>query len=156
MQKTGIILVVIGFAVFLSMPFLVRHSINKELITQELGAGEKAEIASKVLSPVYETPLTSWELISKLKEVISSVNKEVTNRYALADPEISQLVGLAKKQNLDEAHVKVLLGNSTFKTEAFTSDGNWLFGRDFSSDEEAQNTIKQVANDITSYEIIPK
>lgn len=156
MQKTGIILVVIGFAVFLSMPFLVRHSINKELITQEFGVDEKVEIASKVLSPVYETPLTSWELIRKLKEAISSVNKEITNRYALTNQEINQLVELAQSQRLDEANVKALLGDSTFKTEAFASYGNWLFGREFSTPEEIQNAIEQVEGNITSYEILPK
>ena len=156
MQKTGIILVIVGFAVFLVMPFMARHILSEQLVTKEFETQETSSIASHELHSSFGNPSTTWSLISKVDKAIIKVNEGIINRYALSNNDIKELKELAKSQKLDEQHLEGLWGADSFKAQSFISYGNWLFGRSFSSEEEARKNIEQVANNITLYEILPK
>lgn len=156
MQKAGIIFVIIGFGLFLSIPFITKHEFNKQLVENEFGSNETSVLANKFLDNQYDKSIPSWELIRETKLAIRRINVEIINRYALSKNDINQLVQLAKSQNLNKQSIEQLWGANNFKANAFNSYGNWLFGRSFYSDEEIKSNIEQVSNNITQYEIIPK
>ncbi|MCB0496116.1 MAG: 4Fe-4S binding protein [Cyclobacteriaceae bacterium] len=156
MQKAGIIAVLIGFGVFLTLPFITRHTLNEQLVAKEFGQEETSTLVSRELEPWFGKPLSSWKLISEIDKTIGNVNAEIVKRYALTSTDIDHLVELAKSQKLDEKHIEGLWGAFNFKTQSFMSYGSWLIGRSFNSDEELRNNIEQVANNITQYEVIPK
>ena len=124
MQKTGIILVIVGFAVFLVMPFMAKHVLSEQLVTKEFETQETSSIASHELHSSFGNPSTTWSLISKVDKAIIKVNEGIINRYALSNNDIKELKELAKSQKLDEQHLEVLWGADSFKAQSFISYGN--------------------------------
>ena len=156
MNRIGIILVILGFGVFLSIPFLTQHHLTNQLINTEYNSQEKAELVNDVYSSILNKPVSTWKLLSITNNAIKSINKEATNRYAFSEEDIIRLENLAHNRALNQKSLNSLWGAENFKVLAFNSYGSWLFDRSFNSDEELESSIRQVVNNITLYEVIPK
>ncbi len=156
MSRLGTILVVIGFGIFLAIPFLTKHNISESIIAKEFNSEEKSKIASSAYTSILNQDITTWKLLSTTDEAIKQVNEFIINTYAFSAEDITRLENLAHNKSLSIESIEALWGKESFKVEAFKNYGNWLFGRDFSSDEELESNIKQVTDNIAQYEVIPK
>lgn len=156
MNRLGLILVVLGFGIFLFIPFLTQHHITREIIATEYGSEEKSALANTAYTTIINQNTTTWKLLSVTKKAIEQVNQEIIKKYAFSAEDITRLENLAHNNSLNAESLTALWGAESFKVKAFNSYGNWLFGREFSSDEELESSIKQVANNIALYEVTPK
>ena len=156
MNKLGSILVLMGFGIFLSIPFLTQHHLTSQLIEKEYGSQEKAALAKVENTPILEQNTTTWKLLLITNDAIESINKEAVNRYSFSAEDITRLENLAHNKALTEESLISLWGAESFKVQAFKNYGNWLFGRVFNSDEELESNIRQVVNNIMLHEVIPK
>ncbi len=156
MSKLGTILVVIGFGIFLSIPFLTQHNLTNAIIANEFGSDEKAAIATKAYAGLINKNTTTWALLSTTDKAITRINKEAIKRYAFSNEDITRLENLAHNNSLNAKSTEALWGANSFKMQSFKNYGNWLFNREFGSDKELEANIKQVTDNIALYEVIPK
>jgi len=156
MNQIGTILVVIGFGIFLTIPFLTKHNISDSIITKELNSEEKAKLALSAYTSVLNQDITTWKLLAITDEAIIQVNESIINTYAFSNEDIIRLENLAYNKALNIKNIEALWGKGNFKVEAFNNYGNWLLGREFSSEEDFKSNIKQVTDNIAQYEVIPK
>ncbi|MCF6359334.1 MAG: 4Fe-4S binding protein [Cyclobacteriaceae bacterium] len=156
MNRLGTILVVIGFGIFLAIPFLTEHNVSDSFITKEYNSEERAKLASSAYTSILNQDITTWKLLATTDEAIALVNKSVIDTYGFSGEDIIRLENLAHNNSLNAQSIEALWGKGNFKVEAFKNYGSWLFDREFSSDEELESNIKQVTNNIAQYEVIPK
>jgi len=156
MNRLGTILVVIGFGIFLAIPFLTNHHVSNGIIAKEFNSEEKAELASSAYTSILNQDITTWKLLATTDKAITQVNKAIISTYAFSTEDITRLENLAHNKSLNAENIEALWGKESFKVEAFKNYGNWLFGRDFGSDKELESNIKQVTDNIAQYEVIPK
>lgn len=156
MNRLGILLVILGFGIFVSIPLITQHQLTSETITTEFGSEEKATIASNAYTNILNQNITTWNLLATTDQAIENVNREVIKRYAFSSEDITRLENLAHNNSLNKESIEALWGAKSFKVESFTNYGNWLFGREFGSEEELKSTIKEVTDNIALYEITPK
>jgi len=156
MNKLGTILVVIGFGIFLSIPLVTNHNLTKAVISEEYESEEKAAIATKVYADIINQNVTTWKLLSVTEKAIENINYEVVKRYAYSKEDIIRLENLAHNNSLNAESIEALWGAESFKVQSFKNYGNWLFGREFGSDDELESSIKQVTDNIALYEVTPK
>jgi polyferredoxin len=156
MNRLGTALVFIGFGIFLSIPFLAQHKLTSNIIKNEYGTDEKAELAYQTYADISGQNTNTWKLISTTDQAVREINNEILKRYAFSTKDITRLENLAHNNSLSSESIEALWGTENFKVESFKNYGSWLFGREFNSDEELKSTIKKVTDDIALYEVIPK
>ncbi len=156
MNRLGTVLVVLGFSIFLAIPFLTTHTLTKSIITKEFNSDEKTTIATKAFEPVIEKTVSTWQLLSATGKAITEVNETAIANYSFSTENITRLENLAHNNSLNAKSIEALWGKENFKVIAFKNYGNWLFGREFGSDAELESNIKQVTDNIAQYEVIPK
>ena len=156
MNRLGTLLVVLGFGIFLSIPFLSQHTLTNTTIANEFGSEEKIDLAAKSYANIIDENVSSWKLLSVTNDVISEINLEIIERYAFTKEDITRLENLAHNKSLNAQSIEALWGPDNFKVTAFKNYGNWLFNREFNSEIELKSFIKEVTDNIALYEIIPK
>ncbi len=156
MNRLGTLLVLLGFAIFLLIPFLTQHKLTSHDITAKFDTEEKIALATKLYATILDQNTTTWQLLSATSKVIDKINNEVIISYAFSSEDIVKLENLAHNNLLNAKSIEALWGKESVKVEAFKNYGNWLFSSVFSSDQELESAIKQVTDNITTYEIIPK
>lgn len=156
MNRLGTLLVVMGFGIFLSIPFLTQHNITNSIIANEYGSNEKTELATKAYINIIDEKISTWKLLSITDDAISDINKTIVDRYAFSEEDITRLKNLAHNNSLNAKSIEALWGVENFKVIAFKNYGNWLFDRKFNSNKELESNIKQVTDNIALYEVTPK
>lgn len=156
MNRLGTLLVVMGFGIFLSIPFLTQHNITESIISNEYGSNEKTELATKAYINIIDEKISTWKLLSITDDAITDINKTIVDRYAFSEEDITRLENLAHNSSLNAKSIEALWGVENFKVIAFKNYGDWLFDRKFNSNKELESNIKQVTDNIALYEVIPK
>jgi polyferredoxin len=145
-KRTGIVLIYIGLIVFLIIPSLGDFELSQDT-ANNLGEGEKFEVLKAYLQPMIgHTFSTNFEFISALDQAFNEANQNITDRYAIPDQVIRDIISFAPVKDIrfkEEWINKAFDGQETevslFQQSVLHEYAGWLDGQSF----ETRNELKQ-------------
>ena len=161
-SKLGVLLVVTGFFVFLSIYVVTPYIVTTQHIEEDISDSSKAQLINQGLAGILNIPTSNIKLQQQLTATFEVANAAILEQYAISDKAIDQLTELAVNGNLTEKSVESVFVDSknesiaSFQIKTFKDYGSWLFTREFTDRYEARQTLLQIRGNINDYEIIPK
>jgi Pyruvate/2-oxoacid:ferredoxin oxidoreductase delta subunit len=162
LNQIGVVLVLIGFSVFLSIYVVTPYIVTPQIIATDITDSNKAQLIEDELAEILNYPTSNINLQQQLSAAFSKANSTILLKYSIDDEEVSQLAELAvnNKLNADAVHdvFEHLEDTATarFKANSFINYGSWLFDMTFENEARALKEISQIRKNIDLYEIIPK
>ncbi|MEM9857017.1 MAG: 4Fe-4S binding protein [Bacteroidota bacterium] len=153
-KAVGLALFLTGFGLFIGSFFMESYTINSGILQNQLG--DKAnlfEANSDMLGKVYGSNIS---IINDLEKVFKQVNEAQLAIYGITEEEVEEIVskndGVFQISSLETVFDQSAEGK--YKIKTFKDYGGWLDGREFSSKDEMQLQVFNVANNIKLYQII--
>lgn len=161
-QKSGLVIFLVGFGVFLASFFLGNYVITDKIIEEKLGSGEAASSLLAELAPILNTTYSnSFSFNADLVQAFSRVNEQKISKYAIPDQKVNTMVENTLKDASGKFSLDKVSGlfNPDIKHEAyqwssFKSYGSWLDGREYGSKEELTGWILGVRDNIVNFGIV--
>lgn len=161
-QKSGLIVFLLGFGIFLASFFLGNYVITDKIIEQKLGSGEAASSLLAELAPTLNaTYSNSFSFNADLAEAFDRVNEKKISKYAIPDQKLNAMVENTIKEGSSQFSLEKVSGlfNPEIEPEAyqwssFKSYGSWLDGREYGSKEELTGWILGVRDNIVNFGIV--
>ncbi|HNP18187.1 MAG TPA: 4Fe-4S binding protein [Fulvivirga sp.] len=154
-KSIGLLMFIAGFAIFIGTFFTANYKLTADILQQQIGDQDKIASFEKATSLLGQTVTSSFNFVDQLDAAFAKVNEEKLDQFGITEDEISGLV----KQNEGKFNISTisLFGNDEicqYKQKTFKDYGGWLDGREFSSQEDLNNQLTEVANNIKKYQII--
>ncbi|MCX8491387.1 MAG: 4Fe-4S binding protein [Cyclobacteriaceae bacterium] len=153
LKSIGLILFVIGFALFNVSFFWSSYQLTPEIVNSQISDEKKA---SALLLEIKETITTEssshFKFVADLSAALERVNTTQLSTFELSHTELSKLASYNKEKFSIASVDSVFKGNdeqSAFKRKAFRDNGSWLDGQATSREQ-----IQNVADNIKKYSII--
>jgi polyferredoxin len=158
MNRINSALIVIGFLVFLVVPFISFHLVTPNTVHEIIDNPEQAALLESNLRGVMGSEINDLTLQTKITEAFDAANRSILDKYTLTEEELDNLATLMTANRLNEETVDSLFfgEENEFKREAFNNYGNWLYGKNYASQDVAMETLLGVKSNINNYEIEPK
>lgn len=158
MNKSGLILVLTGFAFFLLAPLLTNHKLTSNHIYSAIKDKGLAAEVSNQMQPVLGQKISNLRLQSVIGTALSSANESTTRKYSLTDEQLALLGELMLQNKLSDASVDSLFTGESlaFQRKSFKDYGSWLYGRAFANREAAISALSEIKGNIATYEIEAK
>lgn len=158
LQRAGLIIYLAAFGLFLSL-FLVSDYRLTEEMTAETIENEALrkrfnENASFMMEQVYDG---KFSFISDLKQSFDGVNNRIAEDLAITNAELEKIISSASGTDpvtfsLEKAKEQ-LRGdeeNLPLKQKMLNDYGGWLEGRQFATEDELRNNLRQTVNNINN------
>ena len=160
-QLTGLVLFILGFALFLSTFFMADYRITKEGLLEVSGDEGRIEgvlrYAPELTGTVYNT---NFGFVNKLQEGIDGFNAQQLKFFSIEEAQVNVLVREAglppftfKMEMLDLVFPPVSTV-AKFKRKKIEEYGSWMDGKRYESSEAFKNDLMGVAKNIRKYGII--
>lgn len=158
MHRINTALIIAGFFVFLTVPFVSFHLVTPNTVHEVLDNPEQASLLESKLRSIMGSEITNLTLQNRLSDALDLANQSILAKYSLTNDQLSQLATLMTENHLNQASVDSLfLGEEQeFIGNAFSNYGNWLYGKGYANKEAADKVLAEVKANIDSYEIEPK
>ncbi len=158
MQRVYTFLIIAGFAVFLAIPLVSFHLLSPNTIRDVVADPARASLLEKELHGIMGKKVSAITLRQQLGNAFALANEAIVDRYSLTGQQVDQLVSLMLANRLNQATVDSLLTGpeNEFRKTAFSNYANWLYGRAYTRDEAARETLLTISGNINNYEVIPK
>ena len=158
MHRINTALIIAGFFVFLTVPFVSFHLVTPNTVHEVLDNPEQASLLESKLRSIMGSEITNLTLQNRLSDALDLANQSILAKYSLTNDQLSQLATLMTENHLNQASVDSLfLGEEQeFIGNAFSNYGNWLYGKGYANKEAADKVLAEVKANIDSYEIDPK
>lgn len=158
MQKINTFLIIIGFAVFLVIPYVSFHKVTPNTVHEAIDDSEKASLIENELRGVLGDEITNLTLQRNLNKAFNLANQFILRKYSFSNNDLQNIARLMVANNLNQASIDSLFATpeSAFKKSAFSSYGSWLYGKAYSDEEAAMGMLTGVSDNINKYEIEPK
>lgn len=161
-QKSGLVVFLVGFGVFLASFFLGNYVITDNIIEEKLGSGEAASSLLAELTPMLNTTYSnSFSFNADLAEAFSRVNKQKISKYAIPDQKVNKMVENTLKEASGQFSLDKVSGlfnpeieDEAYQWSSFKSYGSWLDGREYGSKEELTGWILGVRDNIVNFGIV--
>lgn len=160
-QLTGLVLFILGFALFLSAFFMADYRITKEGLLKVSGDEGRIEgilrYAPDLTGATYQT---NFGFVSKLQEGIDDFNAQQLKFFAIEEAQVDVLVREAgpapftfKMEILDLVFPPVSTV-AKFKRKKIEEYGSWMNGKRYESSKAFKNDLMGVAKNIRKYGVI--
>jgi ferredoxin-type protein NapH len=158
MHRINTALIIAGFFVFLTVPFVSFHLVTPNTVHDVLDNPEQASLLESKLRSIMGSEITNLRLQNRLSDALDLANQSILTKYSLSNDQLSQLATLMTDNHLNQASVDSLfLGEEQeFIGNAFSNYGNWLYGKSYANKDAAAKVLAEVKANIDSYEIEPK
>jgi ferredoxin-type protein NapH len=158
MHRINTALIIAGFFVFLTVPFVSFHLVTPNTVHDVLDNPEQASLLESKLRSIMGSEITNLRLQNRLSDALDLANQSILTKYSLSNEQLSQLAKLMTDNHLNQASVDSLfLGEEQeFIGNAFSNYGNWLYGKSYANKDAAAKVLAEVKANIDSYEIEPK
>jgi polyferredoxin len=158
MNRLNTLLIVTGFLIFLVVPFISFHLVTPNTVHEVIDNPEQASLLESNLRTAMGSEITDFKLQKKLSEAFDAANRSILDKYTLTEDELNNLTSLMTTNRLNQETVDSLFfgEENQFKREAFSNYGNWLYGKNYASQDAAAETLLGVKSNIDNYEIEPK
>ena len=158
MHRINTALIIAGFFVFLTVPFVSFHLVTPNTVHEVLDNPEQASLLESKLRSIMGSEISNLTLQNRLSDALDLANQSILAKYSLTNDQLSQLATLMTENHLNQASVDSLfLGEEQeFIGNAFSNYGNWLYGKGYANKEAADKVLVEVKANIDSYEIEPK
>jgi hypothetical protein len=130
MPRINTALILAGFFVFLTVPFVSFHLVTPNTVHEVIDNPEQASLLDSKLRGIMGSEITNLVLQNKLTEAFDVANQSILDKYTLSDDQLRQITTLMKANRLNQETVDSLfLGEENeFIRTAFSNYGNWLYG----------------------------
>jgi hypothetical protein len=153
LKLSGLVLFVLGFALFNFSFFGSDYRITEALIEQKVGDTTKARLLKAELSESLNKSTSSvFEFVSTLKNSFGRVNETQLLRYQITEVEQEKIKMRSPEAFFISAIDSIFSGTDdvvAFKQKAFRDYGSWLEGQSVSPEQ-----LRSVADNIKAYAII--
>ncbi|MEM1137149.1 MAG: 4Fe-4S dicluster domain-containing protein [Bacteroidota bacterium] len=160
-KTLGLLLFVIGFTVFNLSFFLGSYKLTPAIVKTQITEELHASVLEETSAINDQSVGSSFEFISSIDKAFSSVNASALKNYGISEEEIAQLLKASATNEgyilTEEIITEQFQGTDAtlaFKQKAFNDYGNWLYGSQFSSEDEFKTNLKNVVDNISKYGII--
>lgn len=156
LKYSGLVLFIIGFAIFLGSFFTASYQLSQEILTEQVGDDSKVEafIAnSDMLGTNYDS---NFSFVSDLSWVLDKVNERQLAKFGISEQEIDAIVE-ASESPFSLSTLDSVLGNTPegiYKANTFRDYGDWLEGREYSDKNDIRSQIALIADNVKKYQII--
>lgn len=152
-KSTGLILFIIGFAIFNLSFFWSSYELTSAIIKNHVTDERKAISLLEESSSILGTNISSnFEFVSKLTAAIERVNEKQLATFGFSESELDQLASINKDKFLLTSVDSLFKGEderNAFKRKAFRDYGSWLEGQPTSREQ-----LQGVADNIRKYGIV--
>jgi ferredoxin-type protein NapH len=160
-QKSGLIIFLAGFGIFLASFFLERYTITNEIVIDNLGKDESSDALTKELEPMIgKIYSTSFSFVSDLNESFEKVNEKQIEKYGISDSKVASMAekysasGTSFSLNKVEELFNKEKENEAYQWSSFLAYGSWLDGREFNSKDKLLVVLMEVRDNIVKYGIV--
>jgi len=150
--------IVIGFMVFLAIPFTSFHLLTPNTIYDNIESAEKSSLIEKELHVLMGSEINIITLQNGLNKAFNLANQAILDKYAISDKQLVELARLMTANNFNQATVDSIFAapEQEFSRKALSNYGSWLFNKAYTNNEAALKAISGVRDNINLYEIEPK
>jgi Pyruvate/2-oxoacid:ferredoxin oxidoreductase delta subunit len=153
LKTIGLLLFVIGFALFNVSFFWSGYQLTPEIVKSQVSDEKKANALLLEIKDIIATESSfNFKFVADLSAAFERVNAKQLATFGLSNTELDKLASY-NKENFKIASVDcVFNGNdeqSAFKRKAFKDNGSWLDGQ-----ATSRKQIQNVADNIKKYSII--
>ena len=153
LKTIGLLLFVIGFALFNVSFFWSDYQLSPEIVKSQISDEKKASaLLLETKEIVAPEPSSNFKFVANLSAAFERVNERQLAIFSFSDTELDKLASYNKEKFTIASVDSVFTGNdeqSTFKRKAFKDNGSWLDGQATSREQ-----IQTVADNIKKYSII--
>ncbi len=140
-QKIGIVLLLVGSGLLISLLFISRYEISEATLKQSINdSEERVEIKAALSDIINKTYGSSFALNSAIESNLKNANSEIKNKYSLTEEDINKVLAQFSESNITYSNDKIagLFDDSSigqFKQEQLKSYTSWMNDREYSRDE---------------------
>ncbi len=153
LKTIGLLLFVIGFALFNVSFFWSDYQLSPEIVKSQISDEKKASaLLLETKEIVAPEPSSNFKFVANLSAAFERVNERQLAIFSFSYTELDKLASYNKEKFTIASVDSVFTGNdeqSTFKRKAFKDNGSWLDGQATSREQ-----IQTVADNIKKYSII--
>lgn len=156
-KTSGVVIFIVGFALFNALFFVGRYTLTPELIRARVTDPAKAELLEQHGQGLVNAPHgSSFSFVQALHRAFDNANAAQVRQYGITQEDIATVTQRGTTftlASLDSA----FLGSEAvvaFKRKAFNDYAGWLEGRTFASREEMAAQLTQVADNISQFAIV--
>ncbi len=154
----GLCFFITGFLIFNTLFFSAKYQLTETVIKSTISDAAKVELFSDVAYPkLNREEVSVFAFVSQLKSAFKNANEIQTGVYGITQEEVLDLVARNGRRFSLASVDSLYLGAddvSAFKRKAFKDYAGWLDGREFSSSQELQANLQDVAGKIHDYAIV--
>ena len=108
MHRINTALIIAGFFVFLTVPFVSFHLVTPNTVHEVLDNPEQASLLESKLRSIMGSEISNLTLQNRLSDALDLANQSILAKYSLTNDQLSQLATLMTENHLNQASVDSL------------------------------------------------
>ncbi|GAB3334181.1 hypothetical protein GCM10027429_15120 [Marivirga atlantica] len=153
-HKLGLIIFIIGFALFLSMFFLGEYELKEDQLIENIGK-DKYELIQEPIQTVLSTTYNSqFTFISELKNAFSAANDKLKSYYEISSDKASEIAALSENNTYKADYINKSFSESSeisdWQLNQMKSYTSWMEGRSYESKEALQKELEGVIANVNA------
>lgn len=151
----GLVTFLVGFILFNATTFWASYRLTATVVKEKVTDDQKEKLFLEHAAPFINKNVNSnHDFVNTLNEIFARANAQQLQRYNISDEDIKGLVKRSRNKftipPLDSIF-RTSNAVAVFKNKAFRQYGGELQGKEFASQEQLQNTLREIAEKISKY-----